>query len=53
MPRSKKSDETVEEDFRSETIHTPITKLTVDYHSEGLNDIARKINEIIDNLNGA
>lgn len=27
-----------------------ITKLTLDYPSEGLNDMARKINEIIDRL---
>lgn len=29
-----------------------ITKLSIDYPSEGLNNIARKINEIIDILNG-
>lgn len=51
MARPKKAE--VQEDFRSEKaeeIHTTITKLTIDYPNEGLNDIARKINEIIDRL---
>lgn len=32
-------------------VPTPIEKLAIDYSSEGLNNIARKINEIIDRLN--
>jgi hypothetical protein len=32
-------------------IHTTISKLAIDYPSEGLNNLARKINEIIDHLN--
>lgn len=31
-------------------IPTPIAKLSVDYASEGLNNMASKINEIIDRL---
>lgn len=36
-----------------EVIHipTPITFLSVDYPTEGLNDIARKINQIIERIN--
>ncbi len=32
-------------------VPTPITTLTVDYASEGLNDMARKINELINRVN--
>lgn len=35
-----------------EVVPTPIIPLSVDYPSEGLNDIARKINEIISKVNG-
>ena len=46
MARTKKTEETVDE-----IVETPtITKLTIDYPNEGTNDIARKINEIIDYL---
>lgn len=31
-------------------INIPIAKLSIDYPSEGLNNMARKINEIIDRL---
>jgi hypothetical protein len=31
-------------------VHTTISKLAIDYPSEGLNNLARKINEIIDHL---
>jgi hypothetical protein len=31
-------------------IHTPIARLAIDYPNEGINDIARKVNEIIDSL---
>jgi hypothetical protein len=33
------------------SIGTNITKIAIDYPSEGLNNLARKINEIIDHLN--
>lgn len=35
-----------------EVVPTKIEHLSVDYPNEGLNNIARKINEIIDLLNG-
>jgi 2-polyprenyl-3-methyl-5-hydroxy-6-metoxy-1,4-benzoquinol methylase len=55
MARPKKA---VEEDFRSENVEIAtekplITKLSIDYPNEGLNDIARKINELIDRVHGA
>lgn len=31
-------------------VHISIAKLAIDYPSEGLNNMARKINEIIDHL---
>jgi hypothetical protein len=37
-------------DGPSTPIHTPIAKLAIDYPNEGINDIARKVNEIIDSL---
>lgn len=57
MPRPKKVKEeevmveTVEEIVEvKEVVPTPIEKLSVDYPSEGLNNMAKKINEIIDRL---
>jgi len=50
MARTKKTEEIVEVDTTTET--PTITKLAIDYPTEGLNDIARKINEIIDHLHG-
>ncbi len=32
-------------------VKTLLTPLTIDYTSEGLNDMARKINQIIEHLN--
>lgn len=34
-----------------QVVPTPIEKLALDYTSEGLNNMARKINEIIDRMN--
>lgn len=34
----------------AQVVPTPIAPLSVDYPSEGLNDMARKINEIISRL---
>lgn len=53
MPKVKKSDVTVEgggERVEPALAKPSISKLTVDYPNEGLNDIARKINEIIDRV---
>lgn len=50
---ARKKVEEMEEDVsqeKVEVIPTTIEKLSVDYHTEGLNNIARKINEIIDYL---
>lgn len=55
MGRPKKIVEEAIEILESgtEVIYTKpeISKLSLDYPSEGLNDMARKINEIIDRLN--
>lgn len=40
----------VKEIVEEAPIHSPITKLAIDYPNEGINDIARKVNEIIDSL---
>lgn len=34
-----------------ESLNTPIASLSVDYSNEGLNNMARKINEIIEYIN--
>lgn len=54
MARPKKVRATVDGDGNvekveqiEEAVPTPIAPLSIDYPNEGLNDIARKINEII------
>ncbi len=42
-PKKEATEETIEA-----VIPTPVAKLPVDYPSEGLNNMARKINELID-----
>lgn len=50
MAKPKKEEKKVtDENFRNEV---PIAKLSIDYPNEGINDMARKINEIIDKING-
>lgn len=41
----------VKEEVVAEVVPTSIEKLSIDYTNEGLNNIARKINEIIDHIN--
>lgn len=59
MARPKKEVEEVFEELIQEDpgnpvmVHTPLPgKLTLDYPSEQLNDLARTINQVIDHLNG-
>lgn len=51
MARTKKTKVEVVPEQAEAIVHTPIEKLPIDYPSEGLNNMARKINEIIDRLN--
>ena len=59
MARNKRVDvepeggalETISISDTSESNYIPIEKLAIDYTNEGLNNIARKINEIIERLN--
>lgn len=46
----KKEEEVVPETVAEVVIPTLPAKLAIDYPSEGLNNMARKINEIIDHL---
>lgn len=46
MARPKKEAEP--ESVQPKVMHTPIAKLSIDYPSEGLNNMARKINELIE-----
>lgn len=46
MARPKKIVPPIEEIIP--VVHIPIAKLSVDYPSEGLNNMAKKINELID-----
>lgn len=50
MPRTKKIKEVTVEKI-APTLIPLITHLSIDYPNEGLNDMARKINEIIDRIN--
>jgi hypothetical protein len=54
MARTKKApeEEIVVEEAPKEAIPTKIELLSVDYANEGLNNMARKINEIILKQNG-
>lgn len=47
---AKKKVEEVEEMSDIEVVPTKIEKLPIDYTNEGLNNMAKKINEIIDSL---
>lgn len=49
MGRPKKEDA---EKVAPKQPESEITPLTIDFPSEGLNDMARKVNEIIKKLNG-
>ena len=53
-PKKNKKKEVEEVEIVEQTlvvIPTPIDKIAVDYPSEGLNNMANKINEIIDVIN--
>ena len=51
MARPKKVKKVEEETVTAPVVPTPIDKVSVDFPSEGLNNLAKKINEIIDHLN--
>lgn len=56
MAKKKKAKEIVKIPINLETpeplVKNVIHPLSVDYPTEGLNDMARKINEVIEELNG-
>ena len=49
-PKRKTEDIETSHEVVEAIINTRISKLAIDYTNEGINDIARKVNEIIDYL---